>query len=131
MIRINLNGTYPALDYMPPDSFHSRYAVNTSGRPIAFTIEGNTIYFAPYPDTTYTATYTYIAKPDLATDTTNRLMTIAPDVYLYASLMEAATFIHDDEALMKYKVAYIDSVGRLNSSDQMKGTLAMQLDGAP
>jgi len=129
MVRFNLEGVYPALDYMPPDSFHSTYAVNVSGRPIAYTIEGDSIFFAPYPATSLTATYTYSAKPSLATDTTNRLMTNAPDVYLYASLCEAARFLLDDDMLAKYEPAYREAMDRLNDVDQNKGALAMKLSG--
>ena len=129
MVRFNLEGVYPSLDYMPPDRFHSTYAVNVSGRPTAYTIEGDSIFFAPYPATSLTATYTYTAKPSLATDNTNRLMTNAPDVYLYASLCEAARFLLDDDMLAKYEPAYRESMDRLNDVDQNKGAMSLQLDG--
>jgi len=131
LVRIKLNGTFPTLDYITPDSFHSRYASNFAGRPVSYTIEANTVYFAPTPDSSYTATYTYIAKPDLATDLTNRLMTINPNVYLFACLMEAADFIGDDDAYFKYEGKYGSAINSLNSQDQVKGALSIQLSDVP
>jgi len=128
MIRANL-GSYASLDYMPPDSFHATYASTTTGRPIAFTVEGNTIHFAPAPDSTYTMDYTYVARPDLATDTTNRLMTINPNIYLFGALCEAADYLGDDEAFAKYELKYQAAVNSINSADQFKGATAIYLDG--
>ena len=129
LIRFGIGSDYRQLDYLPPETFHSTFAAYQASRPRAYTIEANKIYFAPAPDTASTATYTYIAKPDIATDTTNRLMTIAPDIYLYASLCEAAMFIQDDEALVKYERSYALSLDRLNAVDQNKGAMSIQLDG--
>ena len=128
MIRMKLNGTYPPLDYIPPDSFHARYAANETGRPIAYTIEGNSIYFAPQPDESYTATYTYKAKPDIATDTTNRLLTINPNLYLFASLVEGFGYIQDTESEAKYETKYQRALDGINASEQEKGALAYQSD---
>ena len=128
MIRAHLGGSYPTLDYMEPDQFHSIYATGTNGRPIAYTIEGSSILFSPTPDDSYTLTYTYFAKPDIKTDTTNRLLTIYPDVYLFACLMEAADFVHDTEAMTKYAARYQQSVDSVNGSDQYKGRLTQFTD---
>ncbi len=128
MIRMNLSG-YASLDYMPPDTFHSTYASVTSGQPLVFTVEGNTIHFAPSPDSTYTANYTYIARPDLATDDTNRLMTINPDIYLFGALCEAADYTGDTEKYSIYEAKYQNAVRSINSADQFKGATAIYLDG--
>ena len=131
LVRIKLNGTNPPLEYIPSDSFHSRYASNQTSRPIAYTIEANNILFAPAPDDSYTATYTYIQKPDLVTDNTNRLMTIYPDIYLFGSLSAAANFTHDNEAMAKYEQLYQMAVDQINSSDQFKGQLSQRLEDVP
>lgn len=129
MIRINIGTERDALSYVPPDTFHSINASNQVGEPITFTIEGNTIYFAPTPDTAYTVDYTYIAKPDLQTDTTNRLLTINPNIYLFASLCEAADYLQDNEAYSKYESRYRQAIDSLNESDSFKGILTVKLDG--
>ena len=128
MVRIKLNGTYPPLDYMPPDTFHSTYAANQTGRPIAYTIEGNDILFGPSPDESYTATYTYKQKPDIATDSTNRLLTVNPNLYLFASLVEAFGYLKDVEMEDKYEFKYQVAKNGINGNDQEKGALAYQSD---
>jgi hypothetical protein len=52
----------------------------------------------PAPDSTYTGELTYYAKIPALSDaaTTNWLLGVAPDVYLYGSLMEAAPYLDDD-----------------------------------
>lgn len=64
----------------------------------------------------YTLSY-YATIPALASNSTNWLLTLAPDVYLYAALLEATPFIQDDSRISiwagAYKVA-VDSIQRLS-----------------
>lgn len=129
MVRAHLGGVYPTLDYLPPDRFHSTYASSVTERPVAYTIEGNIIYFAPEPADSYTMTYTYTGKPDIATDNTNRLLTIYPDIYLFGALAETADFLQDTEAQAKYEGRYQSAIKSANESNQYKGPLSMQLSG--
>ena len=132
LVRIKLNGDYPPLDYIPSDSFHSRNAANSvTGRPTAYTIEANNILFAPAPDDSYTATYTYFQKPDLVTDTTNRLMTLYPDVYLFACMIEVADFEDDERNLVKYEQRYNTAIQGVNGNNMFKGTPSIQLADIP
>ena len=131
MKYFKIDGDYPTLDYLTPDSFYSRIGAVETNRPAAYTIMGNSIYFLPLPDTTYTATYAYVAKPDIATDNTNRMLTMNPDVYLHGSLLEAADFLKDEEqqasAAAKYKLA-IDTI---NGANQYLGPPSQQLNDIP
>ena len=122
MKRAILNGSYPALDYLPPDTFHSTFAAESTGRPIAYTLEGASILFAPSPDTSYTMTYTYTAKPDLLTDDTNRLLTIYPDAYLFAALVEAADHVNDSDLLARYEARYQSVIQQINDANLMIGS---------
>ncbi len=131
MIRAHLSGTYPTLDYLPSDRFHSVYASTTSGRPVCYTIEANNILFGPSPDDTYTMTYTYIAKPNIASADTNRLLTIYPDLYLFGALSEGANYIGDTEAYAKFEGRFLQSIKSANASDNFKGALSIKLDGVP
>lgn len=131
LVYMELNGTYPPLDYFPADSIAQRFASGTSGRPISYSIQAQTIYFFPLPDSTYTATYTYIAKPDIATDSTNRILTMYPDVYLFGALAEAASFLEDEATEEKYKAKYQDAINRISNSDMYKGPLTIQLADVP
>ena len=54
----------------------------------------------PVPDANYTATLVYVAKfPALtSSNTTNWLLTNAPNAYLYAAILEAAALYRDQES---------------------------------
>lgn len=131
MKYIELNGTAPPLDYFTPDDINSRYASNQTSKPIAYTIQANKIYFYPSPDTTYTATYTYTAKPDIKTDTTNRLLTLYPDIYLFACLVEAAIFDDDAEKEQRFMRRYMEAVQSIQQMTQHRGALSIRVGDVP
>jgi hypothetical protein len=90
----------------------------SSGDVKYFSVEAGQFRFAPVPSATTTATLIYYAKPaTLATTTqeTNTLFpTVAPDLYLYASLLEAESFIQNDPRLPVWQQAYAAGVQALN-----------------
>lgn len=99
-IRFQLN-TSPitTLEYVTPDqAAEEKRLYNTSGRPAFFTMIGDEFQIVPAPDSTYNAELTYYAKiPALSgSNTSNWLLTKAPDIYLYGALMEAAPYLDDD-----------------------------------
>ncbi len=70
---------------------------NVAAQPKYFTIFGSEIELAPTPDANYTIEMVYRQNvPPLATNDPNWLLTLAPDLYLYGCLMEAAPRIKDD-----------------------------------
>jgi hypothetical protein len=93
---------------------------SSDSEPRYFSVEGAQFRFSPAPSATVTATLIYYAKPvTLATTTaeTNVLFpTVAPDLYLYASLLEAESFIQNDPRLAVWAEAYQRGVEALNSS---------------
>ena len=58
----------------------------STGRPSVYAI-GTSIEFDQAADTEYTIKHRYFKKWDIATDTTNALLTNNPDIYIYASLV--------------------------------------------
>ena len=99
-IRFQLN-TSPitTLEYVTPDqAAEEKRLYNSSGRPAFFTMIGDEFQIVPAPDSTYNAELTYYSKiPALsASNTSNWLLTKAPDIYLYGALMEAAPYLDDD-----------------------------------
>lgn len=57
----------------------------------------------------------YYAKiPDLATNDTNWLLSEAPDVYLYGSLIHSAPYLQDDARMASWAQLYSAAVSRLN-----------------
>lgn len=92
----------------------------TSDQSRYFSVEGTQFRFAASPAATYVATLIYYAKPATLVTTsaeTNVLFpSVAPDLYLYASLLEAESFIQNDPRLPVWKEAYAVGVASLNSS---------------
>lgn len=131
MVFIKVQGDYRPLDYMPPDAFWAKFAAYEASRPAAYTIQGNSIYFGPTPSTDYTADYTYVAQPDIATDSTNRILVRYPNLYLYGALAEAYSYLKDDEQFAKFKGLYNEQIQKANESDQFKGALQYIAENLP
>lgn len=91
------NGPMP-VRYVTPDRANLLMPPETD-QPAYFSVEGTSLRFIPAPDQDYTARLLYYATlPVLSADvTTNWLLEEAPDVYLYATLIEAAPYLRDDE----------------------------------
>lgn len=70
-----------------------------SGTPRYAAVAEGTILFAPVPQETYTLRLTYWQGVPALSDsaTTNWLLTSHPDIYLYASLIQVAMFLVEDE----------------------------------
>jgi hypothetical protein len=86
------------LEYATPEYLDARYPDSaTTGRPLFYTLVGGEIQLAPVPDSTYTAELDFYEKLDIATDSTNWVLSNAPRVYYYGALMEAAAFLVNDK----------------------------------
>lgn len=109
-----------ALRYMSPFELTKNYGGVTSGEPIYHTIIGDKLYFGPTPDSSYSIEWAYFAKPTALSDdnTSNAILTNHPDLYLYASLLESAPFLMQDERLGVWAELYKEAVRVANSSDE-------------
>ena len=89
---------------------------NTSGRPQYFTVFGDEMELLPTPDEAYTIEMVYRKYiPALTSDnTTNWLLTLAPDLYLYGALMEAAPYMHEDERIATWASGVTGALNGLN-----------------
>ncbi len=72
---------------------------SATARPQAVAVVGNSMLFAPAPDTVYDMEITYFERlvPLSETNQVNLIFHEAPDVYLYGVLREAASFLEHDE----------------------------------
>jgi hypothetical protein len=88
---------------------------NVSGQPRYFTIMGTEMELAPTPDANYTIEMVYRKNiPALATNSTNWLLTLAPDVYLYGALLESAPYIKEDERINTWGLGFRTALDGLN-----------------
>jgi hypothetical protein len=96
----------------------------SSGKPLYFSIVGSQFRLLPIPDGEYTAELVYYAK--LAkfsnTNTTNWLLTQAPDVYLYGSLLQAAPYLQDDARISVWSSLYQAGLEQLQIADDRGST---------
>ena len=89
------------------------------GIPACYSVVGEQLQFTPTPDAAYTGTLTYYAKiPDLATNSTNWLLTNHPGIYLYGTLLQAAPYLHDDERLVTWGTLLTTALDKLVVEDQ-------------
>ena len=93
---------------------------SASGKPHFIGREGSNFIFGPYADSTYTIKGIYYARlTALSTSNeTNWFTTNAPDLLLFASLLEAEVFIKNDERLVLWQTKYDQIVSQLHAEDQ-------------
>lgn len=99
--------TANVLKYLPIDVLQNIWST-TSGTPKHYTIYGNKIKVAPRVADTFT--YIYFKEPDGDSD-----VALMPDLYLYATLLEAEPFIKNDERIQLWVVAYTTALDKMNS----------------
>lgn len=78
-----------------------RYSTrNVAGQPWYFTVFGDEMELLPTPTNADVLEIVYRANiPALALNSSNWLLTLAPDYYLYGALMEAAPYMDEDERM--------------------------------
>lgn len=111
-LTITANGVEKNLDYIArPDDYASGSA------PIGYSQESNQLRLFQASDQAYTLYYTATIPALGASVATNWLLDNAPDLYLYASALEAAKWTRDDDHLNKLMgivPPLLDSVRRLS-----------------
>jgi hypothetical protein len=85
----------------PEEAIIQKTKYSASGQPLFFSTVGTQFQHVPVPDTSYTGELMYYSRiPALSvTNTTNWLLTANPDIYLYATLVQSAPYLKEDERL--------------------------------
>lgn len=88
------------------------------GRPTHYALTAGSLELYPTPDMVYNASLVYYARVAALTDTntTNWLLTEAPDAYLYGALVHAAPYLKDDARLQVWDGLYGQAITNLNLS---------------
>lgn len=101
-----------------PEMFAERRARGgaVAGRPTDAMILGGTLYVQPVPDQTYTARIIYFTSisPLTASNTTNVVLTEAPDAYLFGTLLQAEPFLEHDERIPLWREKFDRAIDQLN-----------------
>lgn len=121
-IRLSSVSGKPRLKYLSgTQADEYRYGQsNSAGQPAYFTIMGDEIELIPTPDSNYTIEMVYRKNiPAIATNSTNWLLTLAPDVYLYGLLLESAPYIKEDERIQVWGTGFANALESLNKLGQL------------
>jgi hypothetical protein len=90
-------------------------SANVAAQPEFFTIFGSEIELGPTPDAVYTIEMIYRQNiPALASNSTNWLLTLAPDLYLYGTLVEATAEMKAAPQLQTWAALLASALGDLN-----------------
>lgn len=87
-----------------------------TGNPRLYTIIGDTVRLYPAVDSSLTLVYRRTVTPLSPSAPINWLLTDAPDVYLYGTLLQAEAFLAEDDRLSVWKAAYEEAISDLNSN---------------
>lgn len=116
-VRLHVTGKGP-LTLTGQEDLQKRrdQADDTGGTPLFYAIVGGEIEVFPSPDTAYTLEMSYFGTIDSLSDvtTTNWLLTLAPDVYLYGALMQTAPFLMDDNRIAVWGALFQSGIDDLN-----------------
>jgi len=118
------NGTSP-LDLISRKAMEDKRAgaEDASGTPRYYTHADSQFQLYPTPSATTNTELLYYAKTTglSASNTTNWLLSEAPDVYLYGALVHSAPYLAEDERVAVWSQMYAAAVMNLNnSSDNSK-----------
>lgn len=107
---------------------------NVTGQPRYFSVMGSELELAPTPDAAYTIEMVYRKNiPALSSNSTNWLLDLAPDLYLYGALLEAAPYTKNDARIQVWAAglsAALDALNAANISAAFNaGPMRMQVSG--
>ena len=107
------------LEYVTPEIYDRLYGSTANGIPVYYTLLANEIQLGPIPDSVMTVEMTFYKIFDALSGTTptNWVLTNAPDVYLYAALMEAEAFLVNDARLPTWSAGYQRAIESLQFAD--------------
>ena len=111
---------YSPLAQLGPDDFQALFAEDTAtGQPEYFMLANGVMHLGPPPNQAYAITLKYRQKLNglSASVTTNWLLTAHPDLYLYASLLQAELFGWNDSRVPLFKEAVDITLSEIAADD--------------
>lgn len=101
----------------------NRVREETNGKPKYFTVYGSEIEFDKTPDSSYTGELIYYGELTAldSNNTSNAILSRAPDAYLYAALLAAEPYLFNDERIPVWEKLYTSARDRLNAMDRRRG----------
>ena len=108
------------LNFKTVSQFYRLSNSSGSGVPINYTLVSDNFVLAPRPTGASTINMTYYKIPKVLSDTnpSNEYLEVCPDLLLYASLVESAPFLMDDERLVTWEQLYTRGLTSITKSDE-------------
>jgi len=133
MINIEDENGRP-LEYRSPQELDRVRSTGATGRPLFYSVIGSDLEVVP-EQTACDLSAIYFRKIPALSDsvTTNWLLDVAPDLYLYASLVESAPFLKDDERVALWDALYSNrcmDFAKSSEEDQYAGSPLIVSSGA-
>lgn len=127
-LSLVVDGYQQQIQQIGTESFYSLIS-ETSGRPSAYTVRDQ-IEFNCIPDSAYTVKVHYYKSLDIATDTTNYVLTNYPDAYLFATMAQVEKYTKGDPNY--YIQALMEVVKTINTNEarSKSTTLVTELSGS-
>lgn len=118
------------LHYLHPAQLPVNESSGAAGRPQYWTVNGANIEVPYLADDTYTMTFRMLKGFDLASTSTNALLTKYPGLYLYGAALQAATWMKDDQRIPLWQSYYDrikDKANRAEARTKALSTLSTDL----
>lgn len=106
----------PRIEFVSADTLQEfvRY-----GDPTKYSIEGGEFLYGQTPGTDLPLTARYYARSDyLSISPTNWLLSSAPSVYLWASLLEGSVFLKNPARVAEYGTLYAKAIEAMETADR-------------
>ena len=99
-------------------------AGNAAGEPAYYAMIDGSIEVFPSPDADYTIEMLYYEAIEGLSNsiTTNWILTYYPDVYLYASLLQSAPYLMEDNRIPVWGAYYTSALETLNQENELAKT---------
>jgi hypothetical protein len=112
------------LRYLTPSQMEDETETGSTYEPRYWTINGSNIEFPNDADQDYSVRFRHLADFDLATTSTNTLLTKYPGIYLYGSLLQAEPFMNNDPRIATWANFYANLKKVINRKEARTRSLA-------
>ena len=118
--QLNTNPVTPLVFVTPEQLLEDSQKYSAANQPMFYTTIGQQFEVLPQPDGSYEAELLYYAKLPSLSDAapTNWLLTESPDIYLYATLIQSAPYLKEDERTPVWTAMYDRLVNDMLLADE-------------
>lgn len=108
---------YVEIPYVDPGRIHEYYRSGTNLERLRYTLRKQ-IEFSHPVSSDHRVMMHYLKRWDIATDSTNWLLTNFPDAYLYGALAECEMHVKNDERIALWRSLFDEAIFELNRLDE-------------